>query len=110
MAITADAIIARETRTILGIDADTRLQITVTHDGWEHATCEETGQPGAVEVKWSTWDDEDGGYVVTDRTLAADIAGAFINTLLMSDRTNPHELIEVGVCAYYLRFVHAVAA
>lgn len=90
----------------LGITWDTRLDIQVSRDGWENACCEETGRPGAVEVKWSTWDDEDGGYVVTDHTLAGDIAGEYINSLAMSDRTSQFELIEVTVCAYYLRYVH----
>jgi hypothetical protein len=85
----------------LGIDADDRIRIEVTNTGWDNAMCEETGEPGAVEVKWTTAEGD-----VTDRTFAGAIAGDHINTLAMSDQVDQHETIYVTVCRAYLRFVH----
>jgi hypothetical protein len=90
----------------LGIQADERIRIEVTNTGWDNAMCEETGQPGAVEVQWDTYDWEEGCYLTTDRTLAGGIAGDYINTLLMSANTDEFETITVKVCRNYLRFVH----
>ncbi|MBF6277037.1 hypothetical protein [Nocardia nova] len=94
---------------VLGIDADHRIHIQVTNTGWDNATCEETGRPGAVEVEWNTRD-SDGEYTLTDRTLAGDIAGSYINSLLLSEQTNPFELITVRVARAYLRFVFPALA
>ncbi|NKY47996.1 hypothetical protein [Nocardia cerradoensis] len=85
----------------LGIDADDRVRIEVTRDGWDNAMCEETGAPGAVEVEWVTVDGDR-----TDRTFAGDIAGDHINALLLSDQVDQYETITVKVCRAYLRFVH----
>ncbi len=104
IAIRPDAIAAA-----LGITPDSRVRIEITRDGWDNATCEETGAPGAVLVEWSTRDPE-GGYQATDWTVSGVIAGGFINGLLTSDLVNPYTSIDVKIAHQYIRFMHPTLA
>ncbi|MCM6777905.1 hypothetical protein NDR87_31595 [Nocardia sp. CDC159] len=90
----------------LGITSDDRVRVDIARDGWDNAWCEETGRPAAVTVGWSTWDSDERAWLPTDRTVAGDIAAAYINSLLASDLTDPSEPIMVTVSRHYLRYMH----
>lgn len=91
----------------LGLVADDRIRVEITPGAdWDFQWCEETGRPAAVTVTWSTWDGDDASYSLTDRTIAGDIAGGFINTIAASDQTDPCETITVEVSRQWVRYLH----
>lgn len=96
--ITTPAQAAAMVAEALGINADDRISVEVTDNGWDTARCEETGAPGEVDVTWVTRDGD-----TTDRTLAGDIAGDHINVLLMSEDVDAYETIYVKVARAYVR-------
>lgn len=90
----------------LGINADGRVRLEITREGWDNAQCEETGAPGAILVEWTIRDYDEGGYQITDRTLSSQVAGDYINAVISSEDTNEYATILVKVAHQWIRFVH----
>ncbi|WP_067671770.1 hypothetical protein [Nocardia miyunensis] len=91
----------------LGLVDDTRIRVEITRGAnWDFVWCEETGRPAAVTVSWCTWDGDEASFAPTDRTVAGDIAGGFINTIAASDQTDPCETITVEVSRQWVRYIH----
>lgn len=91
----------------IGLVNDTRIRVEITRGAnWDFVWCEETGRPAAAIITWSTWDSEEASYSLTDRTVAGDIAGGFINTIAASDQTDPSETITVEVSRQWVRYIH----
>lgn len=86
-------------------DLGTDIHIDITKTGWENATCDITGAPAAVDVRFV--DKEDG---LTSLQLAADQVTEQLDALTLRDNVDHTEPITLDVSYWWLRYVANVAA
>ncbi|WP_280245713.1 hypothetical protein [Nocardia abscessus] len=91
-------------RAALGLD-DAQVRIEISRTGWDHATCEITGTPAAVDIRFYL---REGGE--TSIMVAADQVAEQVEALDYRDDVDLSEGITLDVSYWWLRYAVAVPA
>ncbi|MEU1550240.1 hypothetical protein [Nocardia sp. NPDC005745] len=91
-------------RAALGVD-DASIRIEISRTGWDHATCEVTGTPAAVDIQFT--DRADG---LTSIMVAASEVAEQVEALTYRDDVDLSEGITLDVSYWWLRYAVAVPA
>lgn len=90
-------------RAAFGLGDDIHIEVTKT--GWDNATCDITGAPAAVDIRFV--DKEDGQ---TSMQLAADQVTEQLDALTLRDNVDHTEPITLDVSYWWLRYAASVPA